>query len=176
VTTPSDHPQSTPTLFQTLFRRATLLAFFAGVATTMGIGAVAGMAVMGSWHHESLANMSPAERSAHVQKMLQHLYIEIDATDAQKAKLDPIVKAAVNDLLPLHAQFHGAHEQLLGVLTQDTIDRAALENLRASHIQLADQASKRITQALADVGDVLTPAQRTKLAETFARHAGMQHQ
>jgi len=34
--------------------------------------------------------------------MLKHLYVEIDATDAQKAQITPLVKQAVSDLLPLH--------------------------------------------------------------------------
>ncbi len=42
-------------------------------------------------------------------------------------------------------------------LAQTPVDRAALETARAEHLQLADQASKRFVQLIADVGDVLTP-------------------
>ena len=37
--------------------------------------------------------------------------------------------------------------------------------LAAEHIVLAEQASKRFAQALADVAEVLTPAQRKQIAE-----------
>jgi Spy/CpxP family protein refolding chaperone len=107
---------------------------------------------------------SAADVSAHVDHMLKHLYVEIDASDAQKAQITPLVQQAVNDLLPMHAQLQAAHEQALQALTQDTVDRAALEAARVAHLQLADQASKRLTQLLADVDEVLTPAQRTAVA------------
>jgi hypothetical protein len=35
--------------------------------------------------------------------------------------------------------------------------------VRQQHLQLADQASKRLSQLIGDVGDVLTPAQRQAL-------------
>jgi hypothetical protein len=43
------------------------------------------------------------------------------------------------------------------------------------HLQLADQASKRITQLIADVGDTLTPAQRQTLADHLAKMHSMAH-
>jgi Spy/CpxP family protein refolding chaperone len=177
VTTPSSLSQTPPTFFQHIRKRESLLGFLAGIAVTAGISAVGGMTGMDAWHHGdgAYAKLTPAEQAAHVQKMLQHFYIEVDATDEQKQKLEPIVKQAIAELMPLHSQFHAAHEQVVNLLTQDTIDRAALETLRASHIQLADQSSERITQALADVGDALTPVQRRKLVEAFAHQAGVQH-
>jgi hypothetical protein len=48
-----------------------------------------------------------------------------------------------------------------------------LEAARVTHLQLADQASKRFVQLIADVGDVLTPAQRTALAEHLKRLHGL---
>ncbi len=47
-----------------------------------------------------------------------------------------------------------------------------LEALRANQLQLAEQASKRFTQALADIADVLTPEQRKQLAERMGRWHG----
>jgi Spy/CpxP family protein refolding chaperone len=50
-------------------------------------------------------------------------------------------------------------------LTQPSIDRAALEALRAEQLALADAASKRFIQALGDAAEVLTPEQRRNLDE-----------
>jgi Spy/CpxP family protein refolding chaperone len=50
-------------------------------------------------------------------------------------------------------------------LTAPTIDRTAIERLRAEQIALADTASKRIAQALADATEVLNPEQRRKIAD-----------
>jgi hypothetical protein len=60
-------------------------------------------------------------------------------------------------------------------LEQPTVDRASLEAARAEHLQLADEASKRIVQLFGDVGDVLTPTQRKALAEHLEHLHGMPH-
>ncbi len=118
---------------------------------------------------------SAAEVSAHVDHVLKHLYVEIEATDAQKAQIDPLVKQAVTDLVPMHAQLQSARTQATQALTQTTIDRGSLESARVAHLQFADQASKRITQLLADVGDVLTPVQRKLLSDHLEHLHGMAH-
>jgi Spy/CpxP family protein refolding chaperone len=158
----------------TLFNRHAVLAFIAGAALATGVGAYA--RGMGCWHQGMALDgpQSAAEVSAHVDHVLKHFYVEIDATDAQKAKIDPLVKQAVNDLLPLHAQLRAARVQTVQALTQTTIDRGALEAARAQHLQLAEQGSKRLVQLIADVGDVLTPAQRKALADHLQRMHGMQ--
>ena len=58
------------------------------------------------------------------------------------------------------------------LLTQPTVDRAALEALRAEQLQLAVDGSKRLVQALADVADILTPAQKGQLAVRLERWRG----
>ncbi len=55
---------------------------------------------------------------------------------------------------------------------EPSVDRAALEALRADQLQMAEQASRRFTQALADAADVLTPEQRKQLAERAGRWHG----
>ena len=73
------------------------------------------------------------------------------------------MKQAVDDLLPLHTQIRAARAQAELALTQTPVDRASLEAVRQEHLQLAEQASKRLSQLIGDVGDVLTPAQRQSL-------------
>jgi len=151
---------------RSIISRMTVVAFVAGAALAGSIVAVAatGMGACGFHHGMTAGSYSAADVSAHVDHALKHLYVEIDATDAQKAQITPLVQQAVNDLLPMHAQLQAAHAQAIQALTQTTVDRTALEAARVAHLQLADQASKRLTQLLADVDDVLTPAQRTALA------------
>jgi protein CpxP len=163
MTTPSESGNATPPR-RSIFSRMTLIAFVAGAALAGGIVAVAATG-MGGIHHGMMGGShSAADVSAHVDHVLKHLYVEIDATDAQQAQITPMVHQAVNDLLPMHAQLQAAHAQAIQALMQDTVDRSALEAARVAHLQLADQASKRLTQLLADVDEVLTPAQRTALA------------
>ena len=157
-----------------VFNRNTILAFIAGGALSIGVVALAqsaGVAMRGI-HHGMMMPASPAEMAAHVDHMLQHLYVEVDATDAQKAQIDPLVKQAMNDLMPLHSQGQSAHNQFIQAFTQSAIDRDSLEEAREAHLQLADQASRRFVQLLADVGSVLTPAQRQKLADHLEQMHG----
>jgi len=159
-----------------LFNRYTLGAFIAGAALAVGVGAFAWGDAMGGMHHAMMdGTHSAADISAHVDHALKHLYVEIDATDAQKAQIGPLVHQAINDLMPLHSQLQAAHSQAMQALAQTPIDRAALETARAAHLQLADQASKRFVQLIADVGDTLTAEQRKTLADHLNHMHAMPH-
>ena len=160
-----------------LFNRSTILSFVAGAAVAVAVGVSAHVAAMGGWHHGSMLDgtHSAAEVDAHVDHMLKHFYVEIDATDAQKAQIGPLVKQAVNDLLPLHTQAQTAHQHAMDALSQATVDRGALEAARVEHLQLADQASKRLVQLVGDVGDLLTATQRKAFFDHLQHLHGMQH-
>jgi periplasmic protein CpxP/Spy len=147
---------------------------FVALAGVVGVAAAVGTVshVAGGWHHGkgAAAFATPEDMAAHVERMLQHVYIEIDATDAQKARLDPIFKQAAAELLPLRGQFREGHEQMLALLGADEIDRGAIEAIRTRHVQMADQASLTLTRLVADAAQVLTPAQRKTLLDRIARH------
>ena len=173
----SDPTQSGPTSPPPprFFSRYTAFAFFAGIVLAAGIGLAHSEATSG-WRHGVMdGRRSPAEISAHIDHMLKHFYVEIDATDAQKAQIGPLVKQAVNDLMPLHSRLQSARSRAIQALEQPTVDRAALEAARAAHLQLGDEASKRIVQLMGDVGDVLTPTQRQALIEHLQQMHGMPH-
>ena len=77
------------------------------------------------------------------------------------------MRAAFNDLKPLREQARTARRASMEALAAPTVDRAQIEVLRTQQIQIADQVSKRMSQAFADVADVLTPEQRAKFAQRF---------
>jgi len=160
---------------QTRFNRMTLIAFLAGATLAGGAAALAGGPGLNHGHPGMMMHGAPSEADvrAHVDHMLKHFYVEVDATDGQKAQIDPLVKQALNDLLPLHKQLQAAHALAIEGLTKPNVDRAALESARETHMQLADQASRRLVQLFTDVSEVLTPAQRTALAEHLKHLQGM---
>jgi protein CpxP len=162
----NEHPR------RRFFKGAALAAAMAGVTAALGIKAFAH--ADGRWRHGGFmgADLDPDQLDEHLNRMLKHLYVEIDATEAQRQQLGPLVKSAAADLLPLRVQMRDARRQAVALLTQEHIDRTALEALRAEQLGLAEQASRRLTQALADVADVLTPAQRKQLAERMGRWHG----
>ena len=153
-------------------RRGAIATAIAGLAA--GIGTKTYPYGHGGWQRGGFmgAAIDPAMMDEHLDRMLKHLYVEIDATEAQKQQLAPIVKAAAHDLLPMRTQFQDARRQAIDLLSRERVDRAALEALRADQLRLAEQASVRFTQALADMADVLTPAQRKQLAERVGRWHG----
>lgn len=111
------------------------------------------------------AAIDPAKVDSQVERMIKHFAVEVDATPAQRDKLTVIAKAAAKDLLPLRDKLQSARTQAAGLIGAQSVDRAGIEKLRAEQIALADTASKRVTQAMADAAEVLTPAQRQKIAE-----------
>lgn len=149
-----------------------LAAMLAGVAAT--VGAVAQNAGAAGFHHGAhhMAAATPADVANHVDAILQHIYAEVDASPAQQTQIAPLVQSAASNLMQLHNQFHAEHVQMLALLTQERIDRVALENSRAAQLAIADQASRQLVQLIADTADVLTPAQRKALADRFAAHLG----
>ncbi len=154
------------------FKRAAIATLIGGIAAGIGVTAFAQGGRYCGWHRGGLmaGPLDPAQVDEHLDRMLKHLYVEIDATDEQKQNLGPIVKQAAKDLLPLRERVREARGKALELLTQDSVNRTAIEALRAEHLQLAEQASRRIAQALADVAEVLTPAQRKELASRIERH------
>ena len=140
-------------------------------------GASTAAAAMGTLAFGALARgrggpADPARAEEHLERFLKHLYVDVDATPEQQQKIDPIAKQAAKDLRPLREKEHAARRETMKRLTADTIDRGAIERLRAEQTAAHDAASKRFTKALTDVAEVLTPEQRRKLAARFAHRRG----
>ena len=146
-------------------RRMTLATLAGGAAAAFSWGAFA----HGRRHGRHGGGAMSEER---IEKMVKHLGVEIDATPEQQEKLAAIAKQAAKDLEPLRGQAMEARKQAMELLSQPTVDRAALEKLRVSKLEHADAVSRRITQALGDAAEVLTPEQRKKLAEHMANRRG----
>jgi periplasmic protein CpxP/Spy len=132
----------------------------------------------GGWHHAGWrhggmlgGSLTPAQVDDRIDRMTKHMAIELDATTDQQVKIANIAKAAAADLRALHEKAHATRNQAVTLLTAPTIDRTAIERLRTEQIGLAETASKRIAQALADASEVLSPEQRRKAAD-WMTHGG----
>ena len=149
---------------------AGVLVLTAGVAGAAGAGvaSVHGLHGMHAMIHGGQSHMDPAAMDAHFDEMIGQVLP--DATPQQKVKLKAIVGSFHADMHALHASFGQAHERLLALFQQPTVDRAAMEALRVQQLQQVDATSARMVKALADAAEVLTPAQRVQ----FANHIKMQ--
>jgi Spy/CpxP family protein refolding chaperone len=145
------------------------VALLAGVAGSLLSSAFAqGFGPPFGWHHGGGmfgAPMTPTQIDDRIDRMTKHMAIELDATADQLAKVASITKAAVSDLRAMREKALATRAQAVTLLTAPTIDRTAIERLRTEQMALADSASKRIAQALADVAEVLNPEQRRKVSD-----------
>jgi protein CpxP len=119
----------------------------------------------GGW--DSLVPNSVIEAfvDARADRMIRHLAVEIDATNEQQDKLKAILHDTVKGVLPVREKMLAARATARELLTQPTIDRAALEKLRADQIATHEAVSKQVVQAVADAADALTPEQRRKIVD-----------
>jgi periplasmic protein CpxP/Spy len=112
---------------------------------------------------------SPEDMAKGLGRRIDHLIKAIDGTPEQKDKLLKLAQTAMTEMQPLREQHMAARKKGLVLLAAPSIDRAALEQLRSQQISLADTMSKRMLQHMADAAEVLTPAQRSKLAERMQK-------
>ena len=176
--TTSSNPDSIPSADYRSGRRGTFLIALLAVALLAGITGNLLSTAFGqtygwhriSWHDTGLFGgpLTPAQIDDRIDRITKHMAIELDATQDQQAKLASIAKAVVADLRPLREKAQAARSQAVTLLTAPSIDRTAIERLRAEQIGLAESASKRVAQALADAADVLNPEQRRKVADWMA--------
>ena len=121
-------------------------------------------------HGHSLMGMAadPARRDEGIERMVKRFGSRVDATAEQQARLTAIAQGAAKDIVPVREKLREARRQAVDLVRAPTVDRAALEKLRADQLQLADAVTRRMTQAMADAAEVLTPEQRKKLGDRFA--------
>jgi periplasmic protein CpxP/Spy len=106
-------------------RSAAIATVVAGLATVIGVKALAQAGASLGWQRAGFmgAPLDPGKLDKHLDRMLKHLYVEIDATDAQRQQLAPIVKSAARDLLPVRARTREARRQAVELLSRETADR-----------------------------------------------------
>jgi periplasmic protein CpxP/Spy len=111
------------------------------------------------------SNSGRPDMARMAERRIEHMIKEVDGTPEQKAKLTQLAQLAAKDLQPLHEQHMAARRKGMELLAAPSVDRTALEKLRTEQTQLMDGISRRMLMHMADAAEVLTPAQRNKLAE-----------
>lgn len=102
----------------------------------------------------------------HIERMLD----VVEANDAQRASIKGIASAAQAKAQPIREQRKALHEQTRALLNaQGAVDRGAAESLRLRMMALHDQGSKIRLDAMLDIADQLTPAQREKIGAMMAK-------
>lgn len=112
------------------------------------------------------------QRGAHlafVQGAISRALDSVGASAEQEAKIHDIVAVKFAEIAPNPGDHEAMRKQALDLLAAPTIDRAAVEKLRADFIATFDAKSKTLVSGLLDVADQLTPAQRAQLAVEIAQ-------
>ena len=148
-------------------RRGWIIAGTIAGVLTLGVAA-ATVEYGNGWHHGG--RMSAEAFSEHLGYHVKQVLSEVDATPEQEAQVTSILQSAAGDLYAMKKQHKAAHEELHAILSAPTIDRARLETVRADQLRLADEASQRIVQGIADAAEILSPEQRTALIARMERH------
>ncbi len=101
----------------------------------------------------------------HVGRMIDHMLDGLNASDAQRTQIKQIATQAAADLKAQAAAGRGLRQRGMQIFTAPTVDADAAEQLRQQMLQQHDQMSRRVTQAMVAVANVLTPEQRAKIGE-----------
>ena len=147
-------------------RRLTVAAIAASLLAIAGGTLV--YAHSGGGHHGPMAGRGTEDHLEHMQAMLT----KIGASDAQKAQIEGLLKPAFEEMKAAHEAHSAAFEQFHEAITAPSIDRAQIELLRAGQLKSLDEASKRMVIAITDAAEVLSPEQRSALAEQIRKHHG----
>jgi len=122
------------------------------------------------WHGRGA--LTPEAARERLEFAADWMLSRVDATEEQRQQVKATLAGALQDVAPLREQHHKNRKAFIEALTHPSVDRTALEQLRQAELKLAESASARIVQALADVADVLTPEQRAalvRMADRFHR-------
>jgi len=106
----------------------------------------------------------------------ERLLDSVGATPEQKAQIRQISQAARAEVKAQREAAAPLREQARALMTQPNIDANAVESLRQQMLVQHDQTSKRMSQAMVEMGRVLTPDQRLALAERMSKRQELMKQ
>jgi periplasmic protein CpxP/Spy len=123
----------------------------------------------GGWGH---GNMSPEQMHKFVEKRIDRVLDEVDATADQRTRIKGTLARLVPEMKALHDEKARLHEAGKKALLADTVDATEVERLRREVLRLADRGSTLVSRALVEVGGVLRPDQRKELFAHIEEHRG----
>jgi periplasmic protein CpxP/Spy len=117
----------------------------------------------------------PEQHKAFMQKHLDRMLDQVNATDSQRTAIRAIFARVVEEMRPIHQQQQTLHHDIATALAADAVDPAAIESLRKQIAPLVDRASQVLTRAILDAGQVLSPDQRKSLMKHIQERHGRMH-
>ena len=137
----------------------------AAIAIALLVGAAAFTGCRGGHGHPR----DPAQLAAMVNARVDDLLDDVDATPDQRTKIHAIADGLLASAKDAHADHEQVKATLLAEWRADPIDRAKLHALVDARADALRKLAHQAVDAGADAHDVLTPAQREKLAKKAER-------
>ena len=119
--------------------------------------------------HHHMRPASAAELTERLQDKVDHVLDEIDATEQQRARADALVAERAPQLYSLMSEGRELRVELKQVMLAEQLDRTKLDAVRAKIDAVARKAADTSLDAVFQLSEVLTPAQRAKIADHLAR-------
>lgn len=142
-----------------------------GMGRKLIIGAVAAVVIVGAGAAAFAGgDMGPGHwRGKFMRGFMEYrvdqVLTDVGASADQKDKIKTLFKTTMESVRPDRADRKQMREEVIKLLEAPTIDRDAIEALRAKHVAEIDAKSKTIAKAVADAAELLTPEQRKQLVE-----------
>lgn len=138
----------------------------------MIIGGVAAVVVIGAGAAAFATGDGPGHWRGKFMRGFMEYRVEQALTDAgasaeQKDKIKALLKTTMDDVRPDRGERKEMRAEVIKLLEAPTIDRTAIEALRAKKMAEIDAKSKTVAKAVADAAEILTPDQRKKLVEEW---------
>ncbi|MEN9490138.1 MAG: hypothetical protein RJA63_587 [Pseudomonadota bacterium] len=140
-----------------------LLTVAAAIGITLAFNAKAfSGAACGQWHTQH----NGAALGKHVQSAVDHTFKRAEASTEQTEHARATIKSAASTttLSAMMAAHHAIRSGFVTQLSAPTIDRIALEALRVKALEQLETDSKTVVKLAGDLAEILSPAQRKRLA------------
>lgn len=123
-------------------------------------------------HRGPGAHRDPEAVAAFVGARVEDALDDVDATPAQREKIRAVKDRLLAEGLRLRGDRDALHAELLETWRADVVDRARLHAIVDQRIEALRAFAHAAADGAADAHDVLTPAQRAKLAKKAERRMG----
>ena len=161
-------------------RKGWIVAGVIGAAALAGFGAVQALSQSHGFGHHGFGRgggmmgggFDPQRMAARVDFGADILLGRVGANDEQKRKVAELIKANLREIPALREQHLAVHAKIVELLKAEKFDKAELERIRAQQVATVEQMSKRITQAVSEASDILTPKQRQDLISLWEKRPG----
>jgi Spy/CpxP family protein refolding chaperone len=105
----------------------------------------------------------------HTERHTDRLFDRIKATPEQREKIRSVMSNSKVDMRAQHQARMDNKKAMSAALAAATIDRAAIEKLRSAQLAQVEAQSKKRTDTMIAIAEVLTPEQRQEMAKMMAR-------